>query len=119
MWAGGCCFRSVHGRSAGIQASPQTPKAWGKGHANEVGRLAPGLPGIVEGTDTVKFIPKGDIPADRLKYCTYSWIVCNVRPEKEDPIRVRITVGGNLINYPGDCGTPTADIYVNSKTVTQ
>ena len=32
------------------------------------------------------------------------------RPEKEDPIRVRITVGGNLINYPGDCRTPTADI---------
>ena len=33
---------------------------------------------------------------------------CKTR--KEDPIRVCIRVGGNLINYPGDCGTPTADI---------
>ena len=24
--------------------------------------------------------------------------------------RTRLTVGGNLINYPGDCGTPTADM---------
>ena len=23
---------------------------------------------------------------------------------------MRITVGGNLIDYPGDCGTPTADL---------
>ena len=33
-----------------------------------------------------------------------------MQPEKEDPIRARITVGGNLINYPGDCGTPTTGI---------
>ena len=33
-----------------------------------------------------------------------------MRPEKEDPNRVRVTVGGNRINYPGDCGTPTADL---------
>ena len=29
---------------------------------------------------------------------------------KEDPIRVKITVEGNLINYLRDCGTPTADL---------
>ena len=33
-----------------------------------------------------------------------------MRPEKEDPIRVRIIAGDNLINYPGDCGAPTANI---------
>ena len=32
------------------------------------------------------------------------------RPEKSDPNRVRLTVGGDHINYPGDCGTPTADM---------
>ena len=36
--------------------------------------------------------------------------MCNIRPEKKDPTRVRITIGGNLINYPGDCDTPTANI---------
>ena len=87
---------------------PKLKETWDRGHVKEVGRLAQGLPGVVEGTNTIKFIPNDDIPADRLKDCTYSRIVCNVRPGKEDPIRVRITVGGNSINYPGDCGTPTA-----------
>ena len=31
-------------------------------------------------------------------------------PEKDDPHRVHLTVGGNRINFPGDCGTPTADM---------
>ena len=34
----------------------------------------------------------------------------NYRPEKGDPYRTRLTVGGNLIVYPGDCGTPTVDL---------
>ena len=34
----------------------------------------------------------------------------NYRPEKGDPYRTRITVGGNLIVYPGDCGTPSVDL---------
>ena len=29
---------------------------------------------------------------------------------KDDPNRVRITAGGNLIEYPGDVSSPTADI---------
>jgi hypothetical protein len=31
------------------------------------------------------------------------------RPQKEEPNRTRLTVGGNLIDYPGDVSTPTAD----------
>ena len=31
-------------------------------------------------------------------------------PEKSDPYQTRITFGGNLIAYPGDCGTPTVDL---------
>ena len=34
----------------------------------------------------------------------------NYRPEKGDPYRTRLTLGGNLIVYPGDCGTPTVDL---------
>ena len=29
------------------------------------------------------------------------------RPTKYDPNRTRLTIGSNLINFPGDCGTPT------------
>ena len=31
-------------------------------------------------------------------------------PQKSDPNRVRFTVGGNRINYPDNCGTPTTDM---------
>jgi hypothetical protein len=30
--------------------------------------------------------------------------------KKKDPYCTHITMGGNLINYPSDCGTPTADL---------
>jgi hypothetical protein len=85
-------------------------EVWGPAFGKEIGRLAQGLPGIVKGTDTLDFVFKNDVPKNRLKDCTYTRIVCNIRPEKKDTFRCRITVGGNLINYPGDCGTPTADL---------
>ena len=90
---------------------PVYQKVWGKSMGKEIGRLAQGLDGVVEGTDTLDFITRDDIPRDRWQDITYARIVCNYRPEKSDPNRVRITVGGNRINYPGDCGTPTADIF--------
>ena len=32
---------------------------------------------------------------------------CKVRPEKSNPNRTRITIGGNFITFPGDVVTPT------------
>ena len=37
-------------------------------------------------------------------------MVCKVLPEKSDPNRTRITIGGNRITFPGDVGTPTASL---------
>ena len=68
------------------------------------------MEGRVKGTNTIFFILKEDLPAARWKYVMYGRIAVNYRPEKSDPNRVRITFGGDHINYPGDCGTPTADI---------
>ena len=77
---------------------------------NEIGRLAQGMPGRVGGTDTIKFIALEQISKDRRKYVTYARIVCNKQPQKKEANRTRIAVGGNLINCPFDCGTPTADM---------
>jgi len=93
-----------------LMKKPQYKQIWGHAYGNEVGRLAQGMPGRVKGTDTITFIPKHQIPQDRWKDITYTRVCCNLRPEKEDPYRVRITLGGDRINYPGDCGTPTADL---------
>ena len=41
---------------------------------------------------------------------TYVRVVVDFRPQKEDPHRIRITAGGNLINYPGELSTRTADL---------
>ena len=51
-----------------------------------------------------------DIPANRRKEITYTKVVCKVRPEKRNPNRTRITIGGNRINFPSDIGTPTASL---------
>ena len=77
-----------------------------------MGRLYQCLPGIVEDTDHLNFIFKDKIPADRFKEITYARIVCNYRPENKDLNRCRITVGCNLTNYYGDCGTPTANLVI-------
>jgi hypothetical protein len=53
---------------------------------------------------------KQQIPQARRKDITYAQFVCDYRSEKKDPYRTRITMGGNLVNYPEDCGTPTADL---------
>ena len=37
-------------------------------------------------------------------------MVCEVRPQKDDPNRTRITVAGSNIHFPGDVGTPTASL---------
>ena len=41
---------------------------------------------------------------------TYAPVVVDFRPQKEDPNRVRITAGGNLIKYAGELTTQTYDL---------
>ena len=82
---------------------------WTKACANEFGRLAQGIKGRVDSTSTIFFIKKSEIPAGQTE--TYSRVVVDVRPQKkEDPNRLRITVGGNLVKYPGVVKTKTAGL---------
>lgn len=91
-----------------LQAGPNGP-AWEQSAANEIGRLAQGvLPHMPHGTDTMHFIAHSAIPADRI--ATYLRIVAEERPLKVETRRVRCTVGGNLIHFPGNVSTPTADL---------
>ncbi len=61
-------------------------------------------------TETIFFISKTDIPPDHRGNVTYGRNVCVYREGKKDKYRTQIMMGGNLINYPGNCGTPTADL---------
>jgi hypothetical protein len=60
------------------------------------------------GTDTCFFIKLTNIPKDRK--ITYGKIVCDYKPHKEEKERVRLTVGGDRLDYSGDVATSTADI---------
>jgi hypothetical protein len=91
--------------------SPKHREIWSKSATNEFGRLAQGLKdGRVKGTNTIRFTRKDKIPQDRRKDVTYGSFSCDMKPNKTDTHRTRLTAGGDRINYPEDVGTPTADM---------
>ena len=67
------------------------------------------MPGRNDSTDTLEVIDKTEISNEQWKDVAHSRIVCNVRPQKEEVNRTRLTHGGQNLDAPMDCGTPTAD----------
>ena len=63
---------------------------------------------MLSGTNTLFFIPKDKVPAGRT--VTYGRIVAEIRQQKAETHCTRLTVGGNLINLPGDVTIPIADL---------
>ena len=88
---------------------------------NELGRLCNGHNNI-KGTQTIKFVSRAQIPQGHK--VTYIRIVCDYKPNKSDPHRVRLCVGGDRLDYDGPLKTPTDDlttvkVHVNSTISTQ
>ncbi len=101
-----------------LRRHPTHKTTWDTSYVNELGRLCQGVGRSptdpskprVAGTDTFRPIHHRDIPHDRLSDVTYTRVVCEVCPQKDDPNRTRITIGGNRICYPGDCCTKTCSL---------
>ena len=93
-----------------LMKNPEYCQLYGKSYTNELGCLVQGMPSQVEGTNTICFINKADVSTTRWRDVTYGRVEINYRPEKSDPYQTRLTVGGDIVNYPGDCGTPTFDL---------
>ena len=91
---------------------PKFREVWEIGFGKEWGGLAQGDKRTGEKVTNTLIIIRPDevhmIPNDRV--VTYANIVVDYRPQKEDPNRVCITAGVNLIVYPGELTTRTADI---------
>lgn len=82
---------------------------WETAFANEIGRLANGVvTRIPHGTNTIQFIHRVTVPID--KRPTYGHLVSTIRPTKSEVYRIRLTVGENLIFYPGNVSTPMDDL---------
>ena len=57
---------------------PKFRAAWSTSAANELRHLAQGVGGRVQGTDTIQFIHKNEVPTERFKAVTYLRMVCQV-----------------------------------------
>ncbi len=89
--------------------------------ANEFARLAQGVGTRIpkdKATNTIFFIQKDQVPKDRTKDVTYGSFSCDFKLNKEEKYRKRLTAGGDRINFPGDCGTPTADMTLFKASLT-
>jgi hypothetical protein len=73
---------------------------WMRSTANEINRLY--------NTNTIRFIPRSNIPKGRK--VTYVSFVVDIKDHKEEKERTRLTVGGDQIEYPGDKSTRTAGL---------
>jgi hypothetical protein len=93
-----------------LLVNPKYKELWGKSYTIELGCLAQGIPGVSNGTNTIVFIGRNNVPIDRCKDITYGHVCVNHCPEKANPNCTCLTIGGNCITYRGYCGTPTIDI---------
>jgi hypothetical protein len=87
----------------------QNGPTWTNSLCNECGRLAQGCTeDDILGTDTVDFIYQHEVPSD--KKVTSGNFICDYRPLKPEPFRVRLTVGGDELPYDDDAGSPAASL---------
>ena len=86
---------------------PVIQHRWLQSGENEFARLFQGY-GEVDGMDVLEWIYRKDVP--RNKQVTYPRYVVDVRPEKSEPYRTRITAGGDKIDYEGNVTTHTASM---------
>ena len=99
-----------------LMKRPEEKQKWEGGMCRELGRLC-NRHRKIKGTNTMKFIAKHQVPQGRR--ITYMRIVCDHKPHKSDPIRVRLCVGGDRLEFDGPLRTPTADlttvkVHINS-----
>ena len=97
--------------------NPELKKLWVPAMSKELHRLAQGKEGITVGSNIIFFLSHDQIrciPKDCT--VTYARIVIDHCPQKDNPNHVRITVGGNLIDYSYELTTCTANM-VSTKTM--
>jgi hypothetical protein len=107
-----------------LLTNPKYKELWGKFYTTELARLTHGIPGVSKGTNTIVFIKCDKDPIDQRKDTTYGRVCVNYFLEKDNPNCTRFTVGRNLLNFPGDCSTPTVDmvmakLHLNSVILTK
>jgi hypothetical protein len=87
-----------------LMNDPDLQPLWKRGFRNKAGRLFQGIRDI-PGTKTCFFVKLKNIPK-----IIYGKFFSDYKPHKKEKERVRVTVGGDKLDYFGDVATSTADI---------
>jgi hypothetical protein len=92
-----------------------TTEIWQTAFGKDFGGMAPGDDKTGQkGTNSIFVMSHKAIRAiPKKQTVTYACVVVDYRPQKTDPHRICITAGGNLINYPGELSTRTADLTMS------
>jgi hypothetical protein len=96
-----------------LMNDPNTAEIWQTAFGKDFGGMAQGDEKTGQaGTNSVFVMTHSEIDiAMKVGHkWTYARVVVDYRPQKEDPNRIRIAVGGNLITYKGDTFTRTANL---------
>ena len=83
---------------------------WRTSLANDLGRLTQGVGTCMSrGTNTIFYVPKSRVTVD----CkvTYSCMIATIRSHKTEVNHVSVTVGGDIIEYPGATTTNCASLF--------
>jgi hypothetical protein len=86
---------------------PTLKPLWKRFFVNELGRIFQGIRDI-QGKNTFFFVDLTNIP--KYRQITYGKFVCDYKPHKKEKEWVRLTVGGERLDYSGEVATSTADI---------
>ena len=62
----------------------------------------------IKSTQTISFVTKNSIPSN--KKITYANMVCDYRPLKSEKYRIRLTIGGDKLDYLYDASSPAATL---------
>ena len=96
-----------------LMHDPATAEVWQTAFGKDFGGMAQGDDKTGQtGTNSIFVMTHAKIKqayADKVTFA-YAKIVVDFRPQKEDPYRIRITAGGNLLTYRGNVSTRTADL---------
>ena len=109
-------FNLDTGNKISIETLIKGPDAntWNRSPTNEFGRLAQGMGQLhkpleqVRGTNTLFFILLSKVP-NNVKV-TYANFICDIRSLKPEKHRVRLTVGGDKLDYEEDPSSPAVSL---------
>ncbi len=96
-----------------LMHDPATAKVWQTAFGKDFGGMVQGCNKTGQKGKNAMFIMTHDEIMHALaakNFFTYANPVVDYQPQIDDPHRIRIMAGGNLINYDGDASVRTADL---------